>query len=67
MMSAVILACGGSSLLLAADGCRLCAKHVFNSATNAWQWCSAVFVSRMHDRTRVMQISTTDWSLVFFW
>lgn len=57
-MSAEIFACGGSSLF--DDGCKLCLRHVFNKLTKALQWRSAVFVSRIQDKTRVTHISTTD-------
>lgn len=58
IISAAILACGGS--LLAAVGCKLYCKHFSSSDTSDAQYCSDVFVSRMHDSTRVTQISTTD-------
>lgn len=55
--SADILAWGGSSLPIV---CRLCFEHELSSLTSASQCRSTVLVSRMHDVTRVTQISITD-------
>lgn len=63
MMSEEILAWGGSNSRL--DGFRLYLRQVSSSPTRPAQCFSMVQVFLMHDVTRLMQISITDWSLLF--
>lgn len=61
VMSEAILACGVSSSLPC--GCRLCSRHDSQRATSAGPCRSIELVSRIAVVMRVMQISTTAWSL----
>lgn len=63
VMSEAILACGVSSSLPC--GCRLCSRHDSHKATSAEPCLSIELVSRIAVVMRVMQISTTAWSLSF--
>lgn len=62
VMSEAIFACGVSSVF-SPCGVRLCSKHDSHSPTRAVLCCSMEPVSLMAVVMRVMQISTTAWSL----
>ena len=61
MTSEAIFACGGSSSLF--DGLKLCLRQDSRSVTKPGACRSIEAFSRIADVTRVIQISTTLWSL----
>jgi len=65
MISDAIFACGVSSSF--PEGFRLCSRHDSHRATRALPCFSMEAVSLMAVVMRVMQISTTAWSLSLVW